>query len=155
MSRSSRRSPRPTIDEAAFVSYSDVTQKKLVTFDQLFRVLAGRRYEILTILALHQHMKAGAVADGLGLKKPATSRDLQTLHKCGMVDCAKDGTIHWFRLSRRMRGYVRAGRVQLGYGLPGGDWLWLHREEFSRSQRQVALPTAFIDPGSRRRRRRT
>ena len=146
MPRNSHRSPRPEIVEGAFLAHPGVTPSKLLTFDQLFRAFGGHRYEILTILALHHHLKAGDVATRLNLKKSLTSRDLQILYKLGIVNLAKDGSIHWFGLSPRLRAFERAGRVQLGYGLPNGDWLWLHREEFSRSKRQVALPASFLDP---------
>ena len=122
---------------------------RLLSCDQVFRAWAGHRYEILTIIGLQGRLTVTDISERLHLKMSQVRRDLQILRRVGLVEWVREKNTHWFRLTPAFVAHVHEGRVQFWLGLPNGDWLGMHREEFSASKRPVPPPTCFIDPQAR------
>jgi DNA-binding transcriptional ArsR family regulator len=122
-----------------------------LTVDELCRALAGHRYELMTLLALNNPLPVSDLSDGLHLRMQAVSRDLSTLQTCGMVEWMQVKNQHFYRLSERVQASTREGRVQLVLRVPSGDWMFLHREEFSESGSPVLAPSMFFDPRAQQR----
>lgn len=57
------------------------------------------RQQILLLLAEHQEMNVGQLAERLPLSRPAISHHLKILRQAGLVDVRQQGTENFHRLS--------------------------------------------------------
>lgn len=149
MARRQNRRSAPTRDLAREEVELKKLEKKavrLLSCDQVCRAWSGHRYEILTIIGLQGHLTVTEIRERLELKMSQVSRDLRALAHVGLVEFQQDKNTHLYRLAPGFVAHVHEGRVQFWLGLPNGDWLGMHREEYSASQQPVSPPTCFIDP---------
>lgn len=149
MSRKPRRSASHLFHDEDFFA-QPIQIRPPMALDELFRAIGGHRYEILTQLTLEHPLNMGDIVHRLHLRhQSGASRDLGNLCRAGLLEWAKDGSTHWFRLRQQHQflSFENLGRVQFGYWLPNGDGMWVHREEFSRCPQPVPIPMTFLDPG--------
>lgn len=123
----------------------DLIPLPLNSCNQLFHAFGGHRYEILTLLALEGQMRSGQLATSLGLSQPVISRELHELRVAALVHRDESASTPGYRLASEVRRDVKSGRVRLGVHLPSGDWMLLHREEFSEDTHPCPLPTEWVE----------
>lgn len=124
---------------------NEIRIREITSFDELFRALAGHRYEIVTLLALRGETRVSAIAAQLNLCTKIVSRDLGRLQDFGLVEWKPNGSDHIFRLTSRVSVRTLDGKVQFTVGMSNADWLTAHREEYSTSSIPVPPPNSFID----------
>jgi DNA-binding transcriptional ArsR family regulator len=123
--------------------------RKLVTLDEAFRSLLGKRYEVLSVVALFGPLTATEICRKLDLRKSVISRTLGDLLSAELVEWMPLKTFRLFRLTNRVAAFKWNSKIQFCLQCIDGDWLFVHREEYSMHGRRIRPPQFFLDPDSK------
>ena len=82
-------------------------QRHAADASRLLRMMSNeRRLLVLCLLAMHNEMSVGAIAERVGLSQSALSQHLALMREDGLVATRREGTVIHYRLADERAGKV-------------------------------------------------